>query len=442
MRILITLFKIQDFGGICADIELMARGLMEHGHEVKMVLLNPGDRDKYINKPQNPEGPTGSYPSVFPGVVANTRTGWYNIPVMTYGSEERLKKWRKVTDKFDLVIHEIPGPNPNGTTKAGNISDKDGYWKKLYDIGTPQIVVAHDAHFRDMYPHIIQIADKIKGIACTNHAGYVALSWMPCPRAFIGAAHQLLDWETLPEWDERKPRAVCAHVWKAWKHMDYGVRAAPYLKRSSLVMAGDGIERHYMTSTDKFKDKYEGIWQKALDAGMVFEGLIPPKRLFKIYQKSRTMLDMSWSEKYRALSNHFNRAIIEGYNNGCVPICTDVNMQENNPQIKMFQAGKTHIEVPHDVSPKKLAAVMDEVANMDAKEAAVYIKNGRKVLSRFFDYKKTSLEFIKLSQGKPAGVYPMLETGKLNPQILANCNKFLGIADQPVKKTKSLFGKP
>lgn len=414
-RILFTIFHICDYGGIVADLELKCRGLRAAGHEVKLVVLRATGPTSGIKRSLKPEGPQGTYPSEFgrhkgKQILANTESGWYWIPAINYATDEGMAYWRKVASRFDVIFHEIPGPVP----------DKDGWWRQLFDLPSPvrQIMIAHDAHFREMYPHIIDIASHLQGIACTTPAGYMGLSWMPTYRAFIGAPHPVLDWDQMPQWKDRKPVGVAAHMWKAWKHQDMIVKAAPYLQSSKVIMAGDGIERNYMTSETKTPPEYKGIWKKALKSGnMAYKGLIVPDRLFKIYQQSRVMIDMSWSDKFNGLGNHFNRSIIEGYNNGVVPICVRMNMKDTNTQRQLFKGGLTHVEVEHTITPKELAEVIDETANMHRDDAMAIIDRGRKMLLRFFAYNRSSTDFLKLAHQEPCGVYPELEMGRLNKGI-------------------------
>ncbi len=413
MNILFTILDMNNFGGITADLELKCKGLRAAGHKVSLVMLRDSPRVKDVRKTLLKGGPEGSYPSEFGDykdvpILANADFGWYNIPTIGYTTPEGLKHWKQVAAKFDVIFHEIPGPAP----------DADGYWRKVYEVKTKQILIVHDAHFREMYPHLIDIAHKLEGVSCTNPAGYNGLSWFPAPRAFVGAPHPVLNWKKQPRWADRKPIGVAAHMWKAWKHQDAIIRAIPLMKKSRMIMAGDGIERRYMTSKDKCPPAFEGIWQAAVDSGrMKYTGMLQPDRLFKAYQNSRVMVDMSWSDKFNTLGNHFNRSIIEGYNNGVVPICVDMNMAEKGMQRRIFTPGKTHFEISHKASPKELAQLIDHVANLKEDDAMEIVEAGRKILLRHFDYRKASLDFLKLAEGKPCGIYPKLETGKLNRHI-------------------------
>lgn len=403
MKILLTIFEIQDYGGIVGDVEFLAKGFKEHGHTVDLVILRPTSGYGYIRKPF---GPKGSYPSEFGGEV-NTLSGWYGVQVLGYAGKDNIRRWQDYANGYDLVIHEIPNPK----------HDEFDWWKQVYDIAPPQIIAAHDAHFRDMYPYINEIADKIVAITCTNHAGYVALGWCSIPRAFIGAAHRILDWTQQPVWKDRLPQAVCAHVWKAWKQMHTVVEAAPHLTKSFLQMGGDGIEGRYMRSKDKCKPRYKGIWDAAFGPdssdNASYRGLMTANELRRLYQNSRVMVDMSFSRKFYALGNHFNRSILEAANNGCISICTSENMRENNPQVPLFKDGVTHIAVNAGIDGKELAEVIDWACNLPEDAVAEMLFEAKKVLTDHFDYKRTSLQYLELAQGKSAGIYPVLETGKM-----------------------------
>ena len=414
MKVLMTIFDCMDIGGIGADVDWKIRGLEEAGHKVDIVMLKNADIDPKMRGRTTQVGATEG-PN---GLQIHPRAGFFGLPVVGYGSKKRLRKLWKRFEKYDTIIHEIPGPDPAKT------KDDKGYWHMLYDHDVPQIISAHDANFRDLYPYLIKVAPKIKGISCTNQAGYKALSWFPAPRAFIGAPHPVLDWSKQKPWDDRKKNVVSAHVWKAWKRHDLQVKAARYLEDSHLILCGSGIEYHYMTSKNKRKEKYGDIWERGLKAGMEYRGMIASPDLQKLYRNSRVMLDTAWSKKFYALGCHFNRSIIEGYNNGCVPIVITENMNEEGFQLQMFKAGRTHFEIKADHKPKELAQLIDHVANLDQEEADEIVHRGRKVLKKFFDYRKTSLQYLDLAQGKPAGVYPELETGKLNKKIRAAAERY------------------
>ena len=395
MKVLITVFDICDYGGIVAGVENLIKGFHEHGHTVDLVILRPNDQNPYIKKA---EGPEASWRSLTGG-MAHTLNGWYGVLVMSYGTRHRMKAWQDYASGYDLIIHEIPNPQP-----------VEG-WQGIFDVTPPQVIVVHDAHFRDMYPHLQEIAHKIKGVTCTNHAGYRALEWFPAPRAFIGASHVPARWDHQMPWNSRPAQAVSAHVWKAWKHMEQVVRAAPHLNRTQLVLGGDGIEGRYMRSIDKCKPKYKGIWDKFKATQHEYLGLVPHNTLMSVYLDSRVMVDMSYSRKFAALGNHFNRSILEAANFGCISICTTENMAATNEQVVLWQDNVTHVAVPHDITDQSLAEVIDWASNLRSVDVEDMVWRVRNILLEHFDYQKAPGEFIKLSRGEPAGIYPKLEVG-------------------------------
>jgi len=185
-----------------------------------------------------------------------------------------------------------------------------------------------------------------------------------------------------------------------------------------MVMGGDGIEGRYMRSVDKVKPKYRGLWKSYLDSGNTYRGMMTHDELYIQYQVSRVMVDMSFSRKFAALGNHFNRSIIESYDNGVLPICTRENMRENSPQVALFEDGKTHIPVDADISVVELAGVIDWAANLPRNQTLHMIERGRKILTDHFDYRVSCGEYLKLASGQPAGIYPKLETGVMPDGVI------------------------
>ncbi len=411
MKILVTLFEIQDYGGIAQSHELMMKGLIELGHECDFVILRGNDQDPYVRKST---GPAGSYPSIMGGEV-NTLHGWYGQQVMSFGTMKRIREWWNFASWYDLIIHQIPVPKP----------DRLGHWTKIYDVDVPQIAWVHDANFRDLYPHLVLVADKLVGVTTSNQAGYASLEWLPTPRAFIGVPHELEDWKGMIRWKGRRKQAVCAHVWKAWKRMDLVVRATSHMKRGRIIMGGDGIEGRYMRSKEKCKPRYKGIWKRALRAGMDYRGLMTHDEIFSLYQRSRVMIDMSYSKRFEKLGSHFNRSLLEAYNCGLVPVCTDVNMMDNfDAQQTLWKDGLTHIAVPTVPEPEELAHIVEGALSLHEDDANYIVARGRRILKKHFEYRKFAADLLLLAKGKPAGVYPKLETGNEPENFYEFARKF------------------
>lgn len=415
MRILQTVFDIQDYGGIVNHVELLAKGFEVLGHHPEMVILRCNDRDPRTTKQDTHV--TGSYESNVANRV-NTISGWYGAHSMSYGSHERILEWREYANRFDVIIHQLPVPKP----------DVDGYWRMLYeDIDAPQIAIAHDAHFRDMYPHMIDIAEHLRAVSVTNPAGYAALDWLPARRCFIGAPHVPRIWKVQKPWKRRSKRFVSAHVWKAWKHMDQVLRALVELRRMETgvqnVIGGDGIEARYMRSKEKCKPKYAGLWKAAERAGMSYVGLVSPNELMEFYEGSRVMVDLSYSSKFELLGNHFNRSTIEAYNGGCVPLVVYENMKDDTG---IFKFKKHYASLSYDASVVEIAEAIHDTVNMRPSDAEDIVAAGRRMFKRHFDYRKSAEEFVRLATGDiDVGIYGKLQLGKLNKQIMENRDEVL-----------------
>jgi hypothetical protein len=317
-----------------------------------------------------------------------------------------MNYWREYANQFDLVIHQLPVPKP----------DREGWWRKIYGIGVPQIAIAHDAHFRDAYPHLIDIAHLLYGVSVTNPAGYAALEWYPGGRCFIGAPHVPKKWDLDLPWSKRPKRFVSAHVWKAWKHMDIVLRSLPHLHKGiDNYIAGDGIEARYMRSKEKCKPKYKGLWKKSLKAGMNYHGLTTPREIMRAYQESRVMVDMSHSKKFAALGNHFNRSTIEAYNGGCVPLVCCENMRDKTG----IFSPRTHYRCTSILDGvEALAMAIDVTIHLKPEVADEIVAAGRKLLMDHFHYLKSAQEFIDLGKGKKrVGIYGKIEYGEITPEI-------------------------
>lgn len=415
MKILQTVFDLMDYGGIVNYVEIMARAFTQLGHECEFVVLRNSTRDPYTIKSETPTH--GAYESTI-GSVAHVTQGWYGVPVYSYGDARQRKKWRRYADQFDLIIHQIPNPK----------WDADGNWRKLYDVDPPQIIATHDAHFRDLYPYLIDVAEKIVGITAAQEAGYNALKWYPSRITFMGCPIFPRRAEDQMRWSERRPRVVSAHVWKAWKRMDLVVRAIPHLHAQNFI-AGDGIEGRYMRSIDKCKPKYEGIWHRAEKAGMHYHGFISPTFLASVYRKSRVMVDVSWSRAHEALGNHFNYSTLEAINNGCIPIVVAESMREVNP-VTMFEVGQTHVEIPKEITPKELARVIDATTMLSKVRAREMNMNGREVIAKHHSALRVARWFLLLMRDKPAGIYHDRMRGRLTNEITHMRNRYIEKMEQ------------
>ena len=360
------------------------RGLKEAGHRPELVILRDNNQPSYIKKS---EGPRNSYPSETGGSV-HLLSGWYGVPVMSYGTRERVGEFLRFARQFDYIIWDLPCPYKDG-------GPFDSYWRELYTSGVPQVAVIHDAHYERAYKHLDDVADYLAFIAPVNESARGALASFPGEVRLINNGHRILtdqEFDALPKWNQRKRQAVCAHVWKAWKRMDRVVAAAPYLERAHLIMGGDGIEGRYMRSKDKCKPKYEGMWQAFNESGAQWVGVLQPYELMALYANSRVMIDLSWNAKFAAYGCHYNRSIVEGANYGCVPLVCMESFYSTN----VFKLGDYYpfVGVPNHATPDQLAMTIEYAMDLSAADYAEMIHALRFILKEEFDYRRTCLQYL------------------------------------------------
>jgi hypothetical protein len=401
-KVLICTFKILNYGGIVTYTEDLKLGMDELGHRCDLIILGGTDRDPYYKQFTIRDG---SWSSRFEGFQANPDVGWGGVTVYSYANKARIKEFFELASKYDLLIWNLPVPSYSSLNETPN-------WKMLYRSGVSQVGIIHDGNFRYLYPHLNLVSDRMDGVLCVHGAAYGSAKQLNGKYSLIPNAHEYLPLDT--PWEERKPRILSAHVWKGWKHMENAVAASPHLKNSVLILGGDGIERRYMTSPDKCPDKYKGLWSAMEEAGTSkWIGLVPPSKLKSLYQKSRVMFDPSYSVNYNSMGSHFNRSVFEALNCGCIPVCMEANMQLPG----IFEDGRTHIGIPTGASPRKIARILDDAANLDSKTANRIVKAGRSLIKNYMTPSIVANSIIDLSYGNPCGLYSKILIGKPSKEI-------------------------
>ena len=81
MKFLMTMFQIQDYGGIINHAEYLAKGLKELGHEVDFTMLVP--KHKVDNKSPPPKN-IYQYRKVGTGYLHHQVKGWEGLPKVPY----------------------------------------------------------------------------------------------------------------------------------------------------------------------------------------------------------------------------------------------------------------------------------------------------------------------------------------------------------------------
>ena len=375
MKILIPIYEIQDYGGIVAHTEWLIKGLTEHGHESQLVILRNNDQEPYIRKAQ---GPVGSYPSATGGSV-HLLAGWYGVPVMSYGTLQRAYQFLEYAKDFDYIIWDLPVPY-NG----------EGFWRPLYESNVPQVAVVHDAHYPKTYkPQLDSVAQHLLFVAPVNESAYGSLESYPGVRRMICNGHPLVFTDFQKKWEHRPKKVVCAHVWKAWKHMDVAVAASIFTVEAHVVLGGDGIEGRYMRSKDKCKPKYKGLWEAFQNTTHEYKGILTAAQLMEEYLDARVMMDLSYNARFNSYGSHFNRSMVEGINYGCIPLVAYENVKDS----AIWKPGVNCMAMPV-IEPEAVASYMDCMVNWNSDDAEAMLAEGRRTIRDHFDYMKTSALYL------------------------------------------------
>lgn len=416
MKILITCFDIADYGGIVNYVEILTRAFRELGHDVGFIMLRDTPRDPYTR--QVVCRAQGAYPSQV-GTQVHVRSGWYGVPVYSYSTSARRKVYRNFAATFDVVIHAIPCPAWTA----------NGSWKKVFmHRPVPQYLMSHDAWFPEHYPYMIEYANCIDGVFAAHAASFHTLREFPVRRCFSG--FPLLPVETqAPRWRDRPTRWMSAHMWKALKHMDLVVQAIPVLAKrmpeARHWIGGDGIVGRYMRAPTKCPKRWEGMWARAMKAGLKWADEVPALEVRRQMRRSRVMVDLSYSKAYMRHGALVNTVTFEALSSGAVPLLIEDSTW--NRDGKIFENGVTHVGIPwQGISPKTIACAIQETLMMDPADAERIVQAGRDLLNTHWHYHKVAKTYLQFMAGKnKVGVYRRCETGTLTPAILAASAKRL-----------------
>jgi len=420
MKILMTMYQIQDYGGIINHVEFLAQGLKELGHEVDFRMLIP--RDKYTPMRKLPKD-IREYTTKLEGTgyPHHQARGWIRVPKIPYLSSYHRKNFVHDMGKYDAVLWHIPVPTLN--------KDNEGVkeWLELYDNGTKNIAIIHDGNLPHLYPHLAKVSKHFIGSVCVHNSAYESSAKMDLPRTMICNPFDVTQ-ENLNSFEERTG-LVAVQIFKAWKRMDTLVRAISYMKNEqSKIVGGAGIEYRYMTSKDKCKEKYfepDGtrIWDNALKHGMHYAGVLPNEKVFSILKNARVQIDPSWSVKYSGFGSHFNRTTVEAIICGAVPMATDLGMITSSEKVKhpFHSHGdkQNYIQIPHDSTPQEFADIVDDAVTVKVRWLKLQ-ENGKQILPQF-DKVNVAQKYIDFINGG----YEKIDKGEVDDLVFQKCNKNL-----------------
>lgn len=414
MKILIAFHEINNYGGIINNQEALHRGLLETGHEVRVVRLDWKDTIGPVRRTQRR---IPQQKGVFTTFDQERGWNWPAANRFAYRGDRQIERWKLFASQFDAIIWQIPVP----TKRRQNFGNSD--WVKLYDLpaSVRQVAYAHDAHIRRT-PWIYRILHQLKGVAFTNSAGFGSGSVLPVPTSLIITPQADIQkrMNDTPWFD--RAGFLSLQTFKGWKRVDELVRAIPHMRNSEpKQVAGGGLHYHYMTSPDKMKENYVGaierdsmidpanigipIWEAAKRSGMTYHDYVSAERRDEILGRSKFLIDPSWSHAFAEHGEHYNRTVFESVIAGAVPIARNLGITSNEEGMgHLFRAGENYVMVPWDASPALFADIVDNAMAMSAENYRRMIEAGREVL-RYVDHIAVAGEFIKLINGESCGVH-------------------------------------
>lgn len=424
MKFLMTLFQIQDYGGIINHAEHLALGLKELGHEVDFVMLVP--KTKIAQRRTQPKD-LNKYRKLGTGYYFHQARGWYGIPKVPYISSYHRKMFKQKCSGYDAVLWHIPVP----TLSKDNQQVTE--WLDLYDHGSKNIAIIHDGNLPELYPHLNHVAHHFHAAVCVHESAVNSGTMLAMPRKLIVNPFDLTGMNGWTDF-ERRDGFAAIQVFKAWKRVDTLIRAIPYMQnKQSKFVGGEGIEYRYMTSQDKCKPKYfdeagDRIWDKALRYGMTHMGTVPGDVVFQTLREVKVQIDPSYSKKYSSFGAHFNRTTVEAMICGAVPMATDWGMANS----RLFAAGLNYIEIPAGCSPQEFADLVDNAVTDKNQWLRIKEQNLERV--KMFDMRNVAQEYVDL-------VTSVADCPVGTPDALAitRCNKnldFFGIA--PVEAARAV----
>lgn len=394
MKILMTIFHIQDYGGIVPHVEHLAQGFRELGHSVEFVMLM-----HQASRPQQQSTPKEhGWSKLGTGYWFHPSKGWRGMKRFAYYDKTAREKFKDFCSGFDAVLWHIPVPTMNNATSG------HAEWLDIYP-DKPNFAIIHDGNLPKLYPHILHVRDKFRGLICVHDSAYVSSEGTGMDRALIVNPFDV-DGALTVRGDsfDRRNGLVAVQVFKAWKRVDTLIRAVPHIDeiRPNLrvLVGGGGIEQRYMTSEEKTKPQYrypEGdrIWDRALKHGMEYVGYIPNSEVYEHLRRARLQVDPSWSRKYSAFGAHFNRTTVEAMLCGVVPVATDLGMKGST----IFKPGVNYVQVPHTATPREFAEILCEAHDSKARWVRMTREN-KEVAAAHFDRKVVAQAYIDFMKKK------------------------------------------
>jgi glycosyltransferase involved in cell wall biosynthesis len=413
MKILTVVHDFNNFGGIISHTEQLIAGFKDLGHETGFVYLRSTKSGGKFSSDYDSEG----YDiGVGTGVPVHQGKGW-RADYLSFINDDDVSKFVKIANDYDVVVWQsIFG------FKCQDSEGKQSWLRMFSEVKAKHVVIVHDGNLRKNYPWIHNIRQYISGLACVHPSAYNQAGAMEIPRALILNPQNITTRNT-SSFEQKENTIFSLQTFKRWKRVDDLVAAVPYIE-GNVIVAGDGIERAYMASKDKCKAEYfctpdrdpnaseelsgKPIWSNALNSGMEYIGFVSEQKRDEILNRSKFLLDPSWSKTY---GEHFNRVVIDAMLMDVVPIARNLGVSSNEDGVGLLKPGINYLMIPWNATPKQFGELCNSFLNMSKSEYQKIVENNREFVKQF-DRKVVAQQYIDLANGTLAS-----ETGKYSSSL-------------------------
>ena len=413
MKILTVVHDFNNFGGIISHTEQLIAGFRDLGHETGFVYLRPTKTGGKFSDDYDKEG----YDiGVGTGIPVHQGKGW-RCEYLSFINEDDISKFVKLANGYDIIVWQsIFG------FKCQESEGKNSWIRMFSEVKAKHIAIIHDGNLQKNYPWIHNLRNYLAGLACVHPSAFNQASVMEIPRALI-LNPQDISKQNTTAFSQRENKIFSLQTFKRWKRVDDLVAAVPYIS-GDVIVAGDGIERNYMTSKDKCKPEYyctpdrdpnaseeltgKPIWQNAINAGMQYIGFVSEEKRDEILRNVKFLLDPSWSKTY---GEHFNRVVIDAMLMGVIPIARNLGVSNNEDGIGLLKPGENYLMIPWNARPKEFGDLCNRFLSMTEAEYSQIVENNFEFVKQF-DRKKIASEYIAL-----ATQIVKTETGKYNSSL-------------------------
>lgn len=407
MKVLYIVPIGDDLGGILTSTENLLAGFREAGHEVTFARLKP--TSAYPRPTPVPQQDGAYYIGEGSGLPLHPKAGWkgrhYSI-----GNDQSIAELVALGNTHDIIVWAAMFGLRNEHTE-GNTR-----WLRLFsDIKKPHVCMIRDDHLPDRYPWVAELEQWVVGWACVQRSSFDSCAGLRKPRAIIYSGHDVRMGSVLPM-ELRTNELFMMHTFKSWKRADRLVAAVPHLNVGKVVLAGSGIEYHYMTSETKCKPRYyctkendphatplmlgRTIWDNAAHYGMLYLGHRTATQRDELLKQCLYFVDLSMRPHS---TGQINRTVVEAIKQGCVPICVPEFISGGKEDGELFKAHTHYLPVSADCYPNELATVLDAYVQHVTPGKYAEMQEAGQALIQKFDRKVAARQLVELALGARTG---------------------------------------